>query len=131
MAKMEDLLAKTPDRTFHPDFRLWITCEPHPEFPLSLLQMAIKVTIEPPKGIQAGLFRTFTTMINQDFLERVEPYDKWKSMVYAVCFMHSIVQERRKFGALGFAVAYEFNFSDLQASLTFCEQHMTQCLSLN
>jgi len=93
--------------------------------------MALKCTIEPPKGIQAGLFRTYTTIINQDFLERVEPYPIWRSIVYALCFMHTIVQERRKFGPLGFCVPYEFNNSDLQASVTFLEQHITQCTALN
>lgn len=49
----------------HEDFRLWITCEPHNRFPLGLLQKVIKVTNEPPKGLKAGLYKTFTTMINQ------------------------------------------------------------------
>jgi len=65
-------------------------------------------------------------MINQDFLERVEPYEKWRNIVFALCFMHSIVYERRKFGPLGFCIPYEFNASDLEASLTFIENHMTQ-----
>lgn len=47
-------------------------------------------------------------------------------MVFMLCFMHSIVQERRKFGPLGFCIAYEFNNSDLEASLTYMEKHMTQ-----
>ena len=128
MAQLEEVL-HPKDKTIHPDFRLWISCEPHKEFPLSLLQMAIKCTIEPPKGIQAGLYRTFTTMINQDFLEKVEPSPQWRAIVYSLCFMHTIVQERRKFGPLGFSVPYEFNFSDLQASLTFIETHMTQMQS--
>jgi dynein heavy chain len=51
--------------------------------------------------------------------------------VYSICFMHSVVQERRKFGPLGFCIPYEFNYSDLQASLTFLEVHMTQCQTLN
>ena len=43
------------------------------------------------QGFQAGLSRTFNTMVNQDFLEKVEPYDKWRSLVFSVCFMHSVV----------------------------------------
>lgn len=108
MATMEEVL-NPKGVEIHEEFRLWITCAPDNSFPLGLLQMAIKVTIEPPKGLQAGLARTFSTMINQDFLEKVEPYDKWRSVVFSVCFMHSIVQERRKFGPLGFCIPYEFN----------------------
>jgi len=93
--------------------------------------MAIKVTTEPPKGLQAGLSRTFNTMVNQDFLEKVEPYDKWRSIVFAVCFLHSCVQERRKFGPLGFCIPYEFNTADLEASLLYVDKHLTMCQSMN
>lgn len=93
--------------------------------------MAIKVTTEPPKGLQAGLSRTFNTMVNQDFLEKVEPYDKWRSLVFSLCFMHSCVQERRKFGPLGFCIPYEFNTADLEASMLFIEKHMSQCSTSN
>ena len=130
MAELEDIL-NPKDKEIHPDFRLWITCEPHKEFPLGLLQMAIKVTTEPPKGVQAGLARTFSTMVNADFLEKVEPYEKWRNIVFTVCFMHSIVQERRKFGPLGFCVPYEFNTSDLEASLNYIENHMNAAMIHN
>ena len=129
MAKMEDIL-NPKNVEPHEDFRLWITCEPHPEFPLGLLQMAIKVTTEPPKGLKAGMYRTFTTMINGDFLEKVEPFEQWRALVYAICFTHSIVQERRKFGPLGFCIPYEFNNSDLEASLNYVDKHLTNCTTL-
>lgn len=58
MDQMESILNPS-DVTIHEDFRLWITCEPHPQFPLGLLQMAIKVATDPPKGLQAGISRTF------------------------------------------------------------------------
>merc|ERR1711990_1202055 len=130
MAEMEDIL-NPKGVEVHEQFRLWITCQENKEFPLGLLQMAIKVTTEPPKGLKAGLARTYSTMVTQDFLEKVEPPEKWRSLVLALCFMHSIVQERRKFGPLGFCIPYEFNNADMDASLTFLEVHMTQCQTLN
>jgi len=130
MASLEDVLNPT-GKEVHQDFRLWLTCAPADDFPLGLLQMAIKVTTEPPSGLRAGLSRTFNTVVNQDFLEKVEPYEKWKAVSWTLCFLHSIVQERRKFGALGFSKAYEFNTADLEASLTFCEGHMTRQAQLN
>ena len=50
MAEMEEIL-NPKNVEVHEEFRLWITCEPHPQFPLGLLQMALKVTNEPPKGL--------------------------------------------------------------------------------
>lgn len=45
LAKLvEQLAAEDP----HPDFRLWLSSSPHPGFPISVLQAAIKVTTEPP-----------------------------------------------------------------------------------
>ena len=130
MAEMEDIL-NPKGVEVHEQFRLWITCQSNDEFPLGLLQMAIKVTTEPPKGLKAGLARTYSTMVNQDFLEKVEPYEKWRNIVFTVCFLHSVVQERRKYGPLGFCIPYEFNTSDLEASLTYIENHMTMATSTN
>lgn len=38
MAEMEEILnLNKRDKPIHDEFRLWITCEPHDEFPLGLL----------------------------------------------------------------------------------------------
>ena len=51
--QVEGLLSK-PD-ILHEGFRLWITAEPHPGFPIGLLQIGLKLTNEAPVGIRAGL----------------------------------------------------------------------------
>ena len=107
----------------HESFRLWITCEAHPQFPIALLQMSIKVTQEAPQGMKAGLQRSYRTLVNKDRLQRVDK-PEWRTLVFALCFLHSTVQERRKFGPLGWNIPYEFNESDLDASLMFLEKHM-------
>jgi len=121
MCELEDYLTKTPE--IHEDFRLWITAEITPAFPIGLLQMVIKVTLEPPAGIKAGLYRTFTTMVSQELLDKID-HVKWRNLVFVQCFLHSVVQERRKFGPIGWCVPYEYNNSDLEACLLFLEKHV-------
>jgi len=120
MNALEGKLAKLEE--IEPNFRLWITCEPHPKFPIGLLQISIKMTDEPPAGVKAGLRKSFK-WLNQDMVEAVSR-EEWKFMLYSVCFMHTIVQERRKFGALGFCIPYEFNQCDLEASVLYMRNHM-------
>ncbi|KAI8922930.1 hypothetical protein BC831DRAFT_55734 [Entophlyctis helioformis] len=39
----------------HKDFRLWLTTEPTPSFPIGILQRSLKVVTEPPNGLKLNL----------------------------------------------------------------------------
>jgi hypothetical protein len=85
--------------------------------------MCTKVTNEPPQGMRAGLVRSYNVMVDQDKLERID-LKMWRQLLYALCFMHTIVLERRKFGSLGWCQSYDFNNGDLGASMMFLEKHL-------
>ncbi|KAM3182629.1 hypothetical protein ACTXT7_011934, partial [Hymenolepis weldensis] len=97
----------------HDRFRLWMTTEEHKKFPINFLQIALKFTNEPPEGIKANLSRRYLG-VTQDFLEICVTHH-WRIMLYALAYLHCTVQERRKYGPLGWCIPYEFNQSDFSA----------------
>ena len=86
-------------------------------FPVSVLQNGAKLTTEPPRGIRTNLKRSFQDISEQMFEESKKP-DVYKKLVFGLCFFHAVIQERRKFGPLGWNIRYEFNDSDLETSRT-------------
>lgn len=97
----------------HRDFRLWLTSMPSVKFPVTILQNGVKTTMEPPNGIKANLLRNYSSF-NEEFLSQCTKPNEWKKLLFSLCFFHAVIQERRKFGALGWNIPYEFTDGDLQ-----------------
>ena len=117
MGTLERLVEEiTPDRT-HPEFRLWLTSMPEKSFPVSVLQRAIKMTNEPPKGLRANLLGSYAA-INEPWFEDCAQPHAWKKLIFGMCFFHAVVQERRRFGPLGWNEVYNFTDADLSISIS-------------
>merc|ERR1712070_162869 len=95
----------------HPDFRLWLSSSPAPQFPIAILQRGVKMTTEPPRGLRANMLKLYNT-ISDDQFQRCGMQYKYKKLVFSLAWFHAVLLERRKFKSLGFNIPYEFNESD-------------------
>ncbi|NWH62016.1 DYH10 protein, partial [Geococcyx californianus] len=113
----------------HPDFRLWLTTDPTEGFPVGILQKCLKVVIEPPNGLKLNMRATYSK-IRQAALEQC-PHAAFKPLVYVLAFFHAVVQERRKFGKIGWNVPYDFNESDFQVCMEILNTYLTKAFQNN
>jgi len=97
-------------------FRLWLTSMPAIYFPVAVLQASVKMTFEPPLGIRANLKGTWSTITNEQWNSSTK-LGEWHKLLFGVTFFHAVVQERRKFGPLGWNIRYDFNNTDLEMSV--------------
>ena len=118
---MQTLLDTTD---IHHHFRLWVTSEVHQDFPIGLLQMSIKFTNEAPSGVKSSLKRRFAEL-PPDTLD-YSNHSAWPALLYGVAFLHAVVQERGKFGTIGWNNPYEFNRADFYSSTQFIMNHLDE-----
>ncbi|XP_005407434.1 PREDICTED: dynein heavy chain 17, axonemal [Chinchilla lanigera] len=105
----------------HDNYRVFISAEPAPSpeshiIPQGILENAIKITNEPPTGMHANLHKALD-LFTQDTLEMCTKEIEFKCILFALCYFHAVVAERRKFGAQGWNRSYPFNNGDLTISI--------------
>ncbi|XP_026545017.1 dynein heavy chain 2, axonemal, partial [Notechis scutatus] len=115
MPQLDKLVEQLQVEEPHPSFRLWLSSSPHPEFPISILQAGIKMTTEPPTGLKANMKRLYQLITDPQFNRCTKP-NKYKKLLFALCFFHSVLLERKKFLQLGWNIIYGFNDSDFEVS---------------
>ena len=124
----------------HSPPRLFLSAEPPPALerglPISLLQNSIKLTNEPPEGLKANLRRAYH-QFNEEMLEACAKQAEYRSIIFALCYYHAALLERKKFGVgnlpgatsgIGWNMNYPFNAGDLlccgQASANYLENNV-------
>ncbi|CAF0871119.1 unnamed protein product [Rotaria sordida] len=113
----------------HPDFRLWLTTEPTPKFPIGILQRSLKVVTEPPNGLKLNLRNTYFKIPGQAFNDC--PSDAFPSLVFVLAFFHAVVQERRKYDKIGWNVSYDFNESDFRVCMQILDTYLSKAVINN
>ncbi|KAH8098853.1 hypothetical protein JL720_1823 [Aureococcus anophagefferens] len=101
----------------HQDFRCYVSAEA-PSFsyqrniPESLLQSCIKVSNEAPSDIKSNIERAWAPFPQARLDECTLPLE-FRSCLFGLCFFHSVMLGRKRFGQQGWSRKYGFNMGDL------------------
>ncbi|CEM11721.1 unnamed protein product [Vitrella brassicaformis CCMP3155] len=126
--------AQTPN--LPASFRIFLTSLPTPGFPEPVILASRSLVIEPPHGLKEAFSGAAEAAVAESVWGDSLPAKRrgsivggmdaerkikgaWRRVVMATCFLHAVLQERRHYGSLGFNFAYQFQASDLNASLLF------------
>ena len=112
----------------HPDFRCFLSAEPPPfgnqkNMPESLMQGAVKVSNEAPADIKSNIARGWDNF-SHDRIEGCTKTDDFKACLFALCWFHSVVLGRRRFGQQGWSRKYSFNTGDLTICANVLETYL-------
>uniref|UniRef100_A0A3Q2PNV9 Dynein axonemal heavy chain 10 n=1 Tax=Fundulus heteroclitus TaxID=8078 RepID=A0A3Q2PNV9_FUNHE len=108
----------------NPNFRLWITTNPIKDFPIGILQNSLKVVTEPPNGLKLNMRATYSKISHESLTAC--PHPVFKSLVFVLAFFHAVVQERRKYGTIGWNVPYDFSESDFFVCMEILNTYLTK-----
>mmetsp|Transcript_65335 Transcript_65335/g.188178 ORF Transcript_65335/g.188178 Transcript_65335/m.188178 type:complete len:973 (+) Transcript_65335:71-2989(+) len=116
----------------HDDFRCFLTSEPPGAMqgrlwdliPEPILQRCIKISDEAPTDLKSNLRRAYSKFSQESIDACLKPKE-FKATLFALCFFHSLISGRIKFGAQGWSKKYPFNDGDL----TICGQVLRNYLN--
>lgn len=106
LARLEAVREEVAQGSVHAEYRLWLTSRPSEQFPVALLQDAIKVASEAPAGLRANLLGSLSRhpLCDAQFFDGCPRDGEFRQLAYGLCFFHAVVNARREFGALGWNV---------------------------
>ena len=97
----------------HPSFRLWVSSTSTPAFPVGLLQRAVKVTTEAPRGLRAHMLRLLGGIPDAVYATRAAATpNRYPRLLTALAWTHAVLVERSAFRTLAWSSPVGFSGGD-------------------
>jgi dynein heavy chain len=128
LKRLQDKLKELAKDKGSDDFRLFLSAEPREEIPVGILEKSIKLTNEPPSSLKENMKIALNVIKNdnQGSSNKLEDDRKRIAILFGLCYYHSVLLERKKFGSLGWNRTYPFNLDDLRNSDQVVYKYVTE-----
>jgi len=93
-------------------FRLFISTRPIDELPLSFLQSANLIVLEPAKSIRLNIIKSLNSTTVEYMTACGELQVPFRQLFFVLTFYHAVMSDRNKFGSLGWSRPYQFMQAD-------------------
>ncbi|KAG8188595.1 hypothetical protein JTE90_005951 [Oedothorax gibbosus] len=107
----------------HENFRLWLSSSPTKDFPTSILQNSVILSLDSPKGIRNNMLKLYTSITETEIETSSCPL-KFQSLLFTLSFFHSILIGRKHFENLGWHCNYDFTNQDFEVSKEILKSYL-------
>lgn len=108
---LEDLSSGASGGFINNKFRLFLTTDATDTIPIAIMERSVLIIVEPPSGIKPNMKKSWAQFNTEKFNDK-DP--KEKNILFGLCYFHSMMNERKKFGKVGYNLDYPFNDGDLR-----------------
>lgn len=127
LKRLQDKLKELAKDKGNDDFRLFLSAEPRDEIPVGILEKSIKLTNEPPSSLKENMKIALNTIRSENQgTNKIDEDRKRIAILFGLCYYHSVVLERKKYGSIGWNRNYPFNLDDLRNSDQVVYKYVTE-----
>ena len=107
---LEYILASVKEDA-HLDFRIFLISDEALQS-TEIMQMSWKICLKIPKGIKNNLMQGFS-----EFEDEKPNNPIYYPLIFSLCLMHAVIQNRKNYGTIGWNVPYNFSVQDLNTTI--------------
>jgi len=100
MPQLIKIIELMSDPEVHSEFRLFLSTSSSMDFPVSILQDGIKVTVETSGDVKQMMLNAYLN-VDDDKIETNRLPHEYRRLLFGLILMHSLLIERKKFGPIG------------------------------
>jgi len=95
MSSLEKIVEDLGKAEVNNEFRLFLTTSSTPSFPVSILQDAIKMTVETSGDVKQMMLNAYQS-IDDDYLDSNKNSKVFKTLLFGCTLFHSLLIDRKK-----------------------------------